>query len=98
MQKGVSGGGWKAKRVLGIKYIRYQSKYIEYISLYEEGDVSGKIEKGEISCPWNSLSCGRYLRCIFFELMKNLSCEYFQIVNNLNHSDISQAFMIPNED
>ena len=34
MQKGVSGGGWKAKRVLDIKYIRYQRKYIRHQSKY----------------------------------------------------------------
>ena len=46
MQKGVSGGGWKAKRVLDIKYIRYQSKYIGYISFYEEVDSVEKLKKG----------------------------------------------------
>ena len=65
------------KRMWDIKYIRYQSKYVS----------SSEDCKGEISWPWNSLSCGKYIRSIFWELRKladptNLSKTTKELVKN----------------
>ena len=76
---------WQIASQTGVRYQIYQiSRQIYLINFIIPGWGRWKIEKMEILCPWNSVSCGRYLRCIFLELMKNLSCGYFQFVNNLS--------------